>query len=229
MMMKMKFPVLFMFPALLLAQAQRPTDIYQLVFLRPSPTRKPMTRAELEPVLSAHMANIRSMADRGVLVSAGPFEDKPTTISGIFVFKVASLDEARRIAAQDPTVTDNRNVVDAYTWRGPSGVGEEYRRLHKENPKEPEGMGVHPFVLLFGVKKGELKGHAEYVESLRRTGKLMASGPIEGADQLSEILIFRRIPDDEARRLVEDDPAVKSGAIRPEFHRWWSAAHVFPE
>ena len=129
MMMKMKLSALLMLPALLLAQAPTPTDVYYLVFLRPSPTRKPMTQAELAPVSSAHMANIRSMADRGVLVSAGPFDDKPSTISGLFLFKVASLDEARRIAAEDPTVTANRNVVDAYAWRGPRGIGDEYRRL----------------------------------------------------------------------------------------------------
>ena len=57
----------------------------------------------------------------------------------------------------------------------------------------------------------------------------MAAGPIEGDAQLKEILIFQRIADSEALRLVEDDPAVKSGILRAEPHRWWSAAHVFPE
>jgi uncharacterized protein YciI len=227
MMVKMKLSAALMLPALLLAQSPSPTDVYYLVLLRPSPTRKPIAPAEMEPLMSAHMANIRSMADRGVLVSAGPFDDKPATISGLFLFKTASLDEARRIASEDPTVTANRNVVEAYAWRGPRGVGDEYRRLHKANPKEPEDMGIHPFVMLSG--KPDAKGHAEYVESLRRSGKLMAAGPVEGDDRLQGILIFQRIPDDEARRLVEDDPAVKSGALHPEYHRWYSAAHVFPD
>jgi uncharacterized protein YciI len=229
MMMKMKFALLLMVPALLPAQVSTGSDVYQMVFLRPSPTRKPVTQKELEPVLAAHMANIRGMADRGVLVSAGPFDDKPTTISGVFLFRVASLDEARRIAGEDPTVTANRNVVEGYSWRGPKGIGDEYRRRHKENPREPEDMGVHPFLLLFGASRGDLQAHTQYVDGLRRAGKLMAAGPVEGDGELQEILIFRRIPDDEARRLVEGDPAVQSGRLRPEFHRWWSAAHVFPE
>lgn len=87
-------------------------------------------------------------------------------------------------------------------------------------------MGVHPFVMLYGTPNKE---HGEYVEGLRGAGKLMASGPVEGDDRLKEILIFRRIPDDEARHLVEVDPAVKSGLMGPEFHCWWSAAHVFPD
>lgn len=221
--MKMKIALLLLFPALLPAQS---TDVYQLVFLRPSPSRKPMSQAELAPLSAAHMANIRSMADRGVLVSAGPFDDKPSTIGGLFLFRVATLAEALRIAGEDPTVTANRNVVEGYTWRGPRGIGDEYRRRHKENPKEPEDMGVHPFVILYGTTSKE---HDEYVNGLRGGGKLMAAGPVEGDDRLKEIWIFRRIPDDEARRLVEEDPAVKSGRMRPEFHRWWSAAHVFPE
>jgi len=34
------------------------------------------------------------------------------------------------------------------------------------------------------------------------------------------LFVFTRIPDDEARRLTPAE-------LRPEFHRWWCAAHVF--
>src|ERR1700680_4723751 len=114
---------------LLLAQAGPPLDLYYLVFLRPAADRKPIPKADLDRIQSAHMANIHSMAERGVLVAAGPFGDTPSTISGIFVFKTGSLDEARRIAAQDPTVVERRNVVDVFAWRGPKGIGDEYFRL----------------------------------------------------------------------------------------------------
>lgn len=201
-------------------------DTYQIVFLRPSPDRKTLPKEEGERLQSSHMANIRSMSQRGILVAAGPFGDTPQTISGIFVMKTASLDEALRIAAEDPTVVAHRNTVDGVTWTGPKGVGEEHRRLQAGDPKMSPDMGVHPLVLLRGKPNA---AHDEYVARLRRERKVAAAGPLEGNGDLGALVIFQRIPDEEAKRLIDDDPAVKSGVLRVEFHHWWSAAHVLPE
>ncbi len=94
------------------------------------------------------MVNIHAMANRGVLVAAGPFDDTPTVISGVFFFATSSIEEARRVAQADPTVAEHRNTVEVLAWRGPAGIGDEYKRLHKEKPETPEGMGIHPFVIL---------------------------------------------------------------------------------
>src|SRR4051812_24882806 len=88
------------------------TDLYYIVFLRRAPDLKPLAKAEGDRIQSAHMANIRSMAERGILVAAGPFGDTPPSISGVFLFKTASLEETRRIAEQDPTVVEHRNTVE---------------------------------------------------------------------------------------------------------------------
>lgn len=221
---------------LLLAQAAPgppATDLYYLVFLRPDPARRPLAKAEGERIQAAHMANIQDMAKRGVLVAAGPFDDAPTTKSGIFIFKASSLDEARRIAAQDPTVLEHRNTVDVYAWRGPKGIGEEYARLHKENPEMPQGMGVHPVCLIYpgpawSDRARFVPAHAAYAERLQREGKYAMRGLVEGGGDLAGMVVFQRIPDEEAQRLIDGDPAVKAGVFRVEYHRWWSADHVFP-
>jgi uncharacterized protein YciI len=192
--------------ALALPLAGQSTATYQIVFLRPAPDRKAVPKEEMDRILTAHMANIHAMADRGVLVVAGPFEDTPATISGVFVMNT-SRDEALRIASGDPTVTAHRNTVDVMTWTGPKGVGEEYRRLHASDPKTPDDMGVHPFVLLRTVPSALPK-------------ELAASGPLTGNAEFHYLLIFKRIPDEEARRAVDS-------ALKPEFHRWWCAAHIF--
>ena len=186
----------------------------------------------MERILTAHMANIRSMAESGVLVAAGPFGDTPPTISGVFVFRTGSVEEARRIASADPTVVEHRNTVEVLAWRGPKGIGEEYVRLHKADPKTPEDMGIHPFFLLRrgnGAGAGALEAHEAYVAELRRHGKIGAAGLVEGDPEFAALAIFRRMPDAEARALMDADPAVKSGALRVESHRWWCAAHVLPE
>jgi uncharacterized protein YciI len=217
------------------AAAQAPTsELYYLVFLRPDPARKQVAKEELDKIQSAHMANIQAMAASGVMVAAGPFDDAAPRISGLFVFKTGSLDEARRIAAQDPTVREHRNTVDVYAWHGPKDLGAEYRRLHQANPSTPEDMGVHPLWMLYrgdswNPQSPLLRAHQAYLDDLRAKSKLSTSGAIDANDAgLEAVAVFRRIPEDEARQLVASDPAVKAGVLRAEYHGWWSAAHVLP-
>jgi uncharacterized protein YciI len=209
------------------------TSRYYVAFLRPDPARKPLTKDEGERIQTAHMANIHKMAEEGVLVSAGPFEDTPLTISGIFIFKVNSLEQAQEIALKDPTVVEHRNTIDVHAWDGPAGIGVEYARLHKLDPKTPENMQVHPFCMLFREKTGDapkelMTAHAGYVAKLKADGKLSAAGRISGEDELAGLVVFRAISLEEAKKLMNEDPAVKAGLFRVEYHRWWSSYHVLP-
>ena len=192
--------------------------LYHVVFLKRDPARKPITKEEGERIQAAHMANIQAMADRGVLVAAGPFEDAPPVISGVFFFTTSTIEEARHVAEADPTVAEHRNTVDVLAWRGPVGLGDEYKRLHKEKPDTPVDMGVHPFLILRRSGKeldpSAMEKHAAYVERLRADGKLAAAGAVEGDPLAVEILIFERIPDAEAASLAASDPAVSSGLLR---------------
>jgi uncharacterized protein YciI len=214
------------------------TSVYYVVFLRPNPARKPLAKEDGERVQNAHMANIQKMADDGYLVAAGPFENDPPPISGVFVMKAKSIDEARRIAEDDPTVREHRNTIDVHAWRAPAGIGDEYFRLHKEHPETPENMGAHPILL---VTRGPawdatvakervvmLAVHQHYVDELRHAGKLSAAGPVEGDSGMISIVVFHRIPLEEARQLIDGDPAVKAGVLSVEAHRWWSSDHVLP-
>lgn len=209
------------------------TLLLYLVFLRPDPARKPLPPADGERIQTAHMANIRSMAANGVLLSAGPFAvppgDKPATISGIFILKAASLAEARRIAAGDPTVVEHRNTVDVYAWRGPADLAEEYFRLHKANPDTPEGMAEHPFCLIYkGPNWQASPAAAELIDRFHAAGQLGAGGPVEGDASLLGLAIFKPGLVADARKLLEADAALKSGQFRIEYHNWWSSAHVLP-
>jgi uncharacterized protein YciI len=207
------------------------SDVYQVVFIRPDPARKTLSKEDGDRLQAAHMANIHKMADSGILVSAGPFDDEPITISGIFIMKAASVEEAQKIAEQDPTVLVHRNTVDAHPWRGPAGIGVEYFRLHKAIPDTLENMQVRPLCLIYrgaGWSEKDKSAHDNYLDRLRSEGKLGAAGAIEGRDALVGMVIFKVMPLKEAEKLLQDDPAVKSGALRTEFHQWWSADHVLP-
>jgi uncharacterized protein YciI len=87
---------------------------YNLVFLRPDPARTALSVEDRRRIQAAHMANIQKLSDEGVMAAVGPMGDKTVTISGIFVLRAPSADEARRVAALDPTVVARRNTVDAH-------------------------------------------------------------------------------------------------------------------
>ena len=74
--------------------------------------------AELQ---KAHLANIKRLAEMKKLVVAGPFGDD-TTLRGIFVFKVASIDEAKALAETDPAVQAGRLVIEMHPWLVPEGI-----------------------------------------------------------------------------------------------------------
>jgi uncharacterized protein YciI len=206
---------------------------YYVVFLRPNPDRKPIAPADRERIMAAHMANIQKMADDGILVAAGPMDDKTTTISGIFVFRCPSLEEARRVAALDPTVAEGRNTVDVHAWRGPPGIGDAYFRNKKEHPEAKDAMAVHILCIL---KRGTVlkippdgdSSYGNFVESLRVAGVPAVAGPVEDDPALVGIIIFKAQPIEEAMRIVSGLPDVHSEHLVAELHRWWSADGVMP-
>lgn len=82
-----------------------------------TPEKTPAT-AELQ---KAHLANIMRLAETKKLVVAGPFGDDGE-LRGIFVFKVASIDEAKALAETDPAVKAGRLAIDLHPWLVPEGI-----------------------------------------------------------------------------------------------------------
>lgn len=82
-----------------------------------TPEKTPAT----EELQKAHIANIVRLAEMKKLVVAGPFGDDGK-LRGIFVFKVASIDEARALTETDPAVQAGRLAVDLHPWMVPEGV-----------------------------------------------------------------------------------------------------------
>jgi len=88
---------------------------YYFTFLRRGPKWTAEKTPETEKLQAAHMANINAMAQTGKLVIAGPFENAGE-YAGVFIFKVATLDEARALAESDPAVKAGRLKADVHTW-----------------------------------------------------------------------------------------------------------------
>ena len=82
-----------------------------------TPEKTPAT----EEIQKGHMANINRLANMKKLIAAGPFGDDGR-LRGIFVFRVASLDEAKALTETDPAVQAGRLAMELHTWMVPEGI-----------------------------------------------------------------------------------------------------------
>jgi uncharacterized protein len=78
----------------------------------PNRTQDSATAAEIQ---KGHMANINRLATERTLVMAGPFGDDGDW-RGIFVFDVATKEEAERLVATDPAVQSGRLAAEIHPW-----------------------------------------------------------------------------------------------------------------
>ena len=101
-------------------QTEKLTTAY-LGFLKRGDKWTPEKTSATEALQKAHLANINRLAETKKLVVAGPFGDN-TNLRGIFVFRVASLEEAKALAETDPAVQAGRLVIEMHPWSVPEGI-----------------------------------------------------------------------------------------------------------
>jgi uncharacterized protein YciI len=82
-----------------------------------TPERTPQT----EQLQKDHMANIVRLAELKKLVVAGPFGNDGR-LRGIFVFRVATMEEAKALAETDPAVKAGRLALEFHPWQVPEGI-----------------------------------------------------------------------------------------------------------
>lgn len=83
-------------------------------------------------IFAGHMANMKRLADAGKLVVAGPFGKNDRSYRGIFVFDVASVDEAEKLVASDPVITSGMMTAELTLWYGSAAllqVNENHKKV----------------------------------------------------------------------------------------------------
>ena len=95
---------------------------YVMAFLKSGPV-KLTDSTERANLMSAHLKNIGRMADEGKLILAGPFTDNGT-IRGIYLFNVATLDEAKALTETDPAIQRETLVMELHHWYGSAALME---------------------------------------------------------------------------------------------------------
>jgi len=211
-------------------------ESYQLGLLRKGPTSGTGTREEAEKIQAGHMANIGKMAQTGKLVAAGPMMDDGD-LRGIFLFKAASLDEARAMAAEDPAIKAGRLKMDLFAWMGPKGIGAKLNEEYRKDPTVKMTMTKYHFAILrrganaFVPSSSDgqklLLAHLWNIRRMMDDGKMQAAGPLGDAGELAGIFVFATESLDEAKAWVGTDPMVKGGYMVAEIHPWFVAREVW--
>lgn len=96
--------------------------MYTVVLLRRPPDAPKLTQAEIDALQREHLAfNARMRAEGHALIS-GPFTGQPDeTLRGLHVFRT-SVEETRRLLAQDAMVKARWLAVEVFTWLVPEGT-----------------------------------------------------------------------------------------------------------
>lgn len=212
-------------------------ETYQLGLLRKGPNHGTGTKEESDKVQAGHMANIQKMAKDGKLFAAGPMADDGD-LRGIFIFKAASLAEAKALAAEDPAIKAGRLKLDLFTWMGPEAIGVKLMDEYRKNPNIPMTMTKYHFVLLnsgtnaaTGSPSDGQKLMLDHLWNIRRMmdeGKMAAAGPLADGGAIAGIFVFATDSMDQAKAWANTDPMVKVGRLTPEIHPWYVAKEVWP-
>ncbi len=89
---------------------------FQLIVFRRGPNWGGMESPELPKLGKEHLDVLVKLRGEGKLALAGPYADLATTPGGVFVLKLASIEEARAIAEADPLVKAGWFLYDLYDW-----------------------------------------------------------------------------------------------------------------
>lgn len=105
---------------------------YVLAILKPGKAK--VDSAESSRLQLAHLKNIQRLAEEKKLVVAGPFLDRQN-MNGLFVFNVATLEEARALADSDPAVKAGIFELELHPWYCSAALV-EVPELHKKLQKK---------------------------------------------------------------------------------------------
>jgi uncharacterized protein YciI len=72
------------------------------------------------------------------------------------------------------------------------------------------------------------KGHMANINRLAEMKKLIAAGPFGDDGRLRGIFVFRVGSSEEAKTLIETDPAVQAGRLAMEIHPWMVPDGILP-
>jgi len=115
----------------------RGMKMYVLCILKTGPKDAEITGDARKEIFAGHFANIGRLADEGKLAVAGPFGKNDKGFRGLYIFNVATIEEAEKLVVLDPAVKAGVFVPDLIPWYGSAAmmvVNETHKKIQKPQP-----------------------------------------------------------------------------------------------
>jgi uncharacterized protein YciI len=116
---------------------ERGMKMYVLCILKTGPRDAEIKGDQRKEIFAGHFANIGRLADEGKLAVAGPFGKNDKSYRGLYIFNVATIEEAEKLVVLDPAVKAGVFTPDLTLWYG-SAAMTAVTGIHKkiEKPKD---------------------------------------------------------------------------------------------
>ena len=92
--------------------------VFGFLNVGPKPIGTPEANAA---IMDDHLANLWSMRQAGTMIAGGPTVGSQTR-AGVIVMAMDSVEKAKALLEQDPTVKAGRTVVEVYPWYAADGI-----------------------------------------------------------------------------------------------------------
>src|SRR5262245_21960698 len=113
---------------------ERGMKMYVLCILKTGPKDAEIKGEERKEIFAGHFANIGRLADEGKLAVAGPFGKNDRAYRGLYIFNVATIEEAEKLVMLDPSVKAGVFVPELTLWYGSAAmmvVNDTHKRIEK--------------------------------------------------------------------------------------------------
>lgn len=93
-------------------------------------------KKQRDEIFAGHMANMGRLAKEGKLALAGPFGKNDRAYRGIFIFNVATVEEAQKLVDTDPVIKSGMMVAELTQWYGSAAtvlINENHKKIAKKN------------------------------------------------------------------------------------------------
>lgn len=114
---------------------ERGMKMYVLCILKTGPKDGQIKGDQRKEIFTGHFANIGRLADEGKLAVAGPFGENDKSYRGLYIFNVATIEEAEKLVMLDPAVKAGVFVPDLTLWYGSAAmtvVHDTHKRIEKQ-------------------------------------------------------------------------------------------------
>ena len=101
---------------------ERGMKMYVLCILKTGPKDADFKGRERDEIFAGHMSNIGRLAGEGKLAVAGPFEPNDKGYRGLYIFNVATLEDAQKLVVTDPAVKAGILTPDLTLWYGSASL-----------------------------------------------------------------------------------------------------------